>query len=194
MLWSQSRLHVRWGRAGLAVRYAQRALSILERTENRSYVGMAHHLLAYARIEAGEHEEALELLATARSLVGDDLVGRIDALFSLEEARALVGLDRRADAARAAARALALIDTLDPQDRGRTYVSLGDVFAASGDVERARELYELGVELLTEPVNPYVQVAARKLAQLLEDEGDTAGALALLKRAMSSATPERVAR
>jgi predicted negative regulator of RcsB-dependent stress response len=70
-------------------------------------------------------------------------------------------------------------------------VSLGDVFAAAGDLERARELYEEGVELLAAQGKPYVQVAARKLAQLLEDEGDTAGALALLKRAMSTVSTVR---
>lgn len=193
VLWSQSRLHVLRGEPELAARYARRTLAILERTENRSYVGLAHHLLAYARIEAGEHEEALELLEAGRALVGDDLVPRVDALFSLEEARALVGSGRRPEAARAAARALALIDALDPQDRGRTFVSLGDVFAAAGDLERARALYEEGVELLAEQGKPFVQVAARKLAQLLEDEGDTAGALALLKRAMSTAPAVRAA-
>jgi tetratricopeptide (TPR) repeat protein len=193
VLWSQSRLHVLRGKPELAARYAQRTLSILERTENRSYVGLAHHLLAYARIEAGEHEEALDLLETGRALVGDDLVPRLNALFSLEEARALVGAGRPPEAARAAARALALIESLDPQDRGRTLVSLGDVFAAAGDLERARELYEAGVELHAEQGKPYVQVAARKLAQLLEDEGDTAGALALLKRAMSAVPPARIA-
>jgi tetratricopeptide (TPR) repeat protein len=191
VLWSQSRLHVLRGRPELAARYAQRALAILERTENRGYVGLAHHLLAYARIEAGEHEEALELLAAGRALVGADLVGRIDALFSIEEARALVGLGRSADASRAAERALDELDALDPPDRGRALVALGDVYVAAGDLTRARELYEAGVELLAAQGRPFVQVAAQKLAQLLEDEGDTAGALALLKRAIGSATPLR---
>jgi tetratricopeptide (TPR) repeat protein len=71
--WSQSRLHSLRHEPVLASRYARRALEILERTENDAYVGMAYHLLAYAEIEAGNGEEALQLLERGRELFGKDL-------------------------------------------------------------------------------------------------------------------------
>lgn len=193
VFWSQSRLHSVRGEAQLAARYARRALDIVERTENDAYVGMAHHLLAYAEIEAGNGEAALELLARGRELFGDDVNARDDAKFALEEARALVLLDRNAEAAKAASRALELIDAIGPGDRGRAYVALGDVFLAAGDAERARMLFDRGFELLLEAGKPFAIDAARRLADLLEADGDAAGALEVLKRATdSAAAPARV--
>ena len=185
--WSQSRLHALRGEAELAARYARRALDIVERTENDSYVGMAHHLLAFAEIEAGNGEAALALLARGRGLFGDQLAARDDAKFALEEARALVLLDRNAEAARSASRALELIDAIGPDDRGRAYVALGDVFLAAGDPERARMLFDRGFELLLEHGKPFALEAARRLADVLEADGDTAGALEVLKRATGAA-------
>lgn len=186
VFWSQSRLHVLRGESQLAARYARRALAILERTENDSYVAMAYHLLAYAEIEAGNGAEALELLERGKTLFGR-MTEREEAKFALEEARAHSLIGDNAAAARAASRALELIDAIGPGDRGRAYASLGDVFLASGDDERARMTYGMAVELLSEHGKPYVVAAAVKLSDLLEAEGDTAGALAVLRRATSGA-------
>jgi tetratricopeptide (TPR) repeat protein len=189
VLWSQSRLHVIRGESELAARYARRALDILERTENDAYIGMAYHLLAYAHIESGNGQEAHDLLVQGRELFGGEMTPREDAKFAVEETRALALLGRKAAAAKAGSRALELIEWIDPQDRGRAYVALGDVFLASGDRERARMVYGAGVELLEEHGKPYLVSAAGRLADLLEADGDTAGALAVLKRAASTMTP-----
>jgi tetratricopeptide (TPR) repeat protein len=189
VFWSQSRLHSMRNEALLSARYARRALEILERTENDSYVAMAHHLLAYAEIEAGHNEEALELLARGRALFGRDFGRRDEARFSVEEARALMGLGRHAEAARAAARALEIIEAMQPADRGRSYVVLGDVFIAAGDDDRGRALLEHGLDVLVEHGNRFALDAGRRLAEVLESEGDTAGALAALKRATAAAQP-----
>lgn len=186
VFWSQSRLHVLRGESQLAARYARRALAILERTENDTYVAMAYHLLAYAEIEAGNGAEALELLERGRALFGA-MSEREEAKFALEEARASSLAGDNAAAARAASRALELIDAIGPADRGRAYASLGDVFLASGDEERARMTYGMAVDLLSEHGKPYILAAAVKLSDLLEAEGDTAGALAILRRATSPA-------
>ena len=187
ILWSQSRLHSMRGEPMLAGRYARHALSILERTENNAYVGMAHHLAAYAEIESGNFEDALALLERGRELFGNEMGKRDDARFSMEEARALIGLDRHADAARAASKALELLETMQPADRGRAFVTLADVFLASGDGVRGRMLLEQGLENLIEHGNRFALEAGRRLADLLESEGDTAGALAVLKRATEAA-------
>jgi tetratricopeptide (TPR) repeat protein len=172
----------------LAGRYARRALEILERTENDAYVGMAYHLLAYAEIESGNAEEALVLLERGRVLFGHELTGRDDARFSLEEARALMALDRNSEAALKAARALELLDTVSPGDRGLAYVTLADVFLAAGDRERPKMLLGQALELLSEHFKPMALDAGRKLAALLEEDGDTAGALQVLKRAAEASS------
>jgi len=66
-------------------------------------------------------------------------------------------------------------------------VTLGDVFLASGDVDRARSLYERALDLLLEHGRRYALDAGRRLADLLEEQGDAAAALQVLKRASEAA-------
>jgi tetratricopeptide (TPR) repeat protein len=181
--WSQSRLHSMQREPQLAGRYARRALEILERTENDAYVGMAYHLLAHAEIANGNGAEALTLLERGRQLFGKELGPRDDARFSVDEARALTALGRNSEAARVAARALDLMDVLTPGDRGQAYVALADVFLAAGDTERPKMLLQQALELLRDYGQGAALEAGRRLADLLEREGDTAGALQALKRA-----------
>ncbi len=188
VFWSQSRLHSMRHEPRLAGRYARRALEILERTENDAYVGMAYHLLAYAEIESGNAEEALLLLDRGRNLFGRELTERDDARFSLEEARALMALDRNSEAALKAARTLELLDAVSPGDRGLAYVTLADVFLAVGDRERPKMLLGQALELLSEHFKPMALDAGRKLAALLEEDGDTSGALQVLKRAAEASS------
>jgi tetratricopeptide (TPR) repeat protein len=183
LYWSQSRLHSRRDEPRLAGRYARRALEILERTENDAFVAMAYHLLATTEVEAGNGGEALRLLEYGRELRGGELGSADEARFGTLEARALLLAGRPADAGRAATRALGSLESLGPGDRGITLVALADVFAAAGDDERARHLLEEALALLLEHRPRRALEAARKLAELLEGRGDTAGALAVLKRA-----------
>ncbi len=192
VFWSQSRLHSMRHEPRLAGQYARRALEILERTENDAYVGMAYHLLAYAEVEAGNAEEALILLDSGRTLFGRELTDRDDARFSLEEARALMALGRNSEAALKAARALELLDAVSPGDRGLAYVTLADVFLAVGDRERPKMLLGQALELLSEHFKPMALDAGRKLAALLEEDGDTSGALQVLKRAAEASSSARV--
>jgi tetratricopeptide (TPR) repeat protein len=188
LFWTQCRLYTARHEPQLASRYARRALEILERTEHEAYVGMAHHLLAIAEIDAGNAESALELLERGRRLFGLDLTSKDDAKFLIEEARALTALGRTSDAARVAARAIGVIDAISPGDRGRAYLALGDVFLAADDRDRAEMLYGQGLDLLTEHGRNHVLEAGRRLADLLEQRGDDAGALAVLKRATEAAS------
>ena len=191
VFWSQSRLHSMRSEHQLAARYARRALDILERTENDAYVGMAYQLLAVTEIENANYDEALRAIERGRALCGSELGRRADARLSTEEARALLGLDRPAEAARAAARALELIDALHPADRGRAYMTLADVFLGAGDRERARMLLGQSLELLIEHGRRLAVDAGRRLADLLEEDGDTAGALEVLKRATQATASVR---
>jgi tetratricopeptide (TPR) repeat protein len=192
--WSQSRLHGSRGEASLAARYARRALDILERTENTSYVALAYQLLAFAENETGNGEAALELLERGRTLLGSEMTDTTEVWFSVEQARALVLTGDVHEAARAGAVAFELLDVMPPGDRGHAYITLADVFVAVGDTERARALYGAGLDLLVEHGKPRVIEAGRKYADLLEAEGDTAGALRVLRQATNAAAtnPQRV--
>jgi tetratricopeptide (TPR) repeat protein len=187
--WSQSRLHSVRGEAQLAARYARRALDILERTENTAYVGMAYHLLAFAEIEAGHGETALQLLERGRRLLGPELSQFEDARFSIEEARAHVLVGNIREAALAGRRAVGLVGAITPADRGRAYGTLADVFLATGADERALELYEKALDLLVANGRQYAVEVGRRYADLLESKGDTAGALRVLRRATDAAPP-----
>jgi tetratricopeptide (TPR) repeat protein len=183
LYWSQSRLHSRRDEPRLAGRYARRALEILERTENDAFVSRAYHLLATAEVEAGNGGEALRLLEYGREVRGGDLGAVDEARFGALEAQALMLAGRPADGARAAARVLGTLEALGPGDRGLTFVILAEVFAAAGDGDRARHLFVEALDLLLAHRPPRALEAARKLADLLEAQGDTAGALEILKRA-----------
>jgi tetratricopeptide (TPR) repeat protein len=184
--WSEARLHTHHRNPRLGARYARRAIEILERTEDDAYVAMAYHLLAYAEIEAGKPESALRQLARGRELFGDDLTDRDAAKFALEETRAFLALGKTKQAASSAGEVLNKLDALDPLERGRSYMLLGDVFASSGDNERAVELYELAIELLETSGRSYLIEAGRRLSDLLESMGKHAEAFAALKRAVAS--------
>ena len=188
VFWSQSRLHAMRHEPRLASRYARRALQILEQTENDAYVGMAYHLLAHSEVDAGHGDEALRLLERGRALFGRDMGVADDARFSFEEARALMVLGRNSEAALKAARTLELLDAVSPGDRGAAYVTLADVFLAAGDRERPKMLLGQAIELLGEHLKPRVLDAGRKLAALLEEDGDTEGALQVLKRAAEASS------
>ena len=190
--WTQGRLHTHLKDPRLGARYVRKALDILERTEDDGYVGMAYHLLAIAEIGAGNPEAALEHLERARTLLGSSLTERYAAMFAIEEARALLALERTKEAATVASVALGRMQALDPQDRGRAYILLGEVFRQSGDRARAIELLELAVELLEESGKPYVLEAAGKLADVLEESGDSQQALAVLRRAVHAGSDARV--
>jgi ATP/maltotriose-dependent transcriptional regulator MalT len=183
LYWSQSRLHSRRDEPRLAGRYARRALEILERTENETFVSHAYHLLATTEVEDGNGSEALRLLEYGREVRGGDLGPDDEARFGALEARALVLAGRPADGARAAARVLESLEALAPGDRGLTLVTLAEVFAAAGEEDRARQLLEEALDLLGSHRPPRALEAARKLADLLESQGDTVGALEVLKRA-----------
>ncbi len=188
--WTQGRLHTHHKDPAVGARYARRALEILERTEDQGYIALAYHVVAVAENSSGNPESALLHLDRGRTLFGAEMMPRHNAMFAIEETRALLALERTPEAAKTASIALGKLHALDPQDQGRAYILLGEVFHRSGDRERAIELLELAVELLEESGRPYVVDAASKLADVLEEAGHPDRALAVLRRAVAAGKSE----
>jgi tetratricopeptide (TPR) repeat protein len=186
ILWSQSRLHSLKGDQETAASYARRTLELLELTEDVRYRARAYHLLGYIELERGQPQAALDFIREGRAILGDDGTPIEVAQFRLEEARALAQLGQTEQAASEAMAVSALLRDADPRDSGRCYALIGDVFAEAGERERAREVYELAIELLEKEDNPFAAAVYERLAKLYEEEGRTDEALQALKRALGS--------
>ena len=57
-------------------------------------------------------------------------------------------------------------------DIGRAYTELATAFGQAGDTGRAREIFELAVDLLAQGPRRYRDEAHRRFADLLEAAGD----------------------
>jgi tetratricopeptide (TPR) repeat protein len=186
LYWSQSRLHAMQNDARRAARYARRALEIVELTEHDYYTARAHELLAHIELDRNRPEQALELLRKAWPLLEASGTPIEKAGFRLEEARALAQLGRRDEAASLAMEVSGLLAQSSPEQAGRSYGLLGEIYEAIGEHARARELYELSIELLEKTPNRYLVRAYSQLAALLESEGQKDEALAVLRRAVDA--------
>ena len=181
--WSQSRLHTLKGNQDAAARYARKTLELLELGEDVYNTARAHQLLAFIAVERGRGEEALDWVSRGLALLGSQGGPVETAQFRLEEARALALLGRNEEAAAAAMVVPGLLADAEPADAARAYTVLGDVHRRLGDTARAREIWELAVELFEREPNPYVAEVYERLGTLYEEEGRTNEALQMLKRA-----------
>ncbi len=190
--WSHSRLHTLQGNPVLAARYARKALNLLELTEHTYYTALAHQLLAHIEVDRNRPEEALELVHKGLELLAEAGNPLDQALFRLEEARALIQLGRPEEAASTAMRASAQLSDGSPHDAGRGYMLIGEVFHDLGDRAKAQELYELAVEVLEPNPGRYLTEVYQKLAALLEEAGQKDDALDILKKAVAvQSSPHR---
>jgi tetratricopeptide (TPR) repeat protein len=188
--WSQSRLHENQGDSETAVRYARRALQTLALTEHSGYTARAHQLLAHIELDRGNADEALELLKTGYPLVERSGNRYEQAMFRIDQARALAQLGQGEEAASLAMEASGSIAEASPSDAARGYALVAEVFAGLGDPARALELYELADE--SRPIDSHTRrdLATRR-AELLEQQGRKDEALEVLKRAMQAQTDVR---
>lgn len=192
LYWSHSRLYSAQEDPVRAARYARKALNLLELTEHTYYAAQAHQLLAHIELDRNRPEVALELLRQGLDLLGDSGNVLDRALFKLEEARALIQLGSHEQAGGLAMEASGLLSDAMPEDAGRGYALVAEVFAELGDRAKARELYELAAQMLEGGPRRYVLEVYQKLAALLEADGQTDEALGVLKKAVAvQAQPAR---
>lgn len=183
-LWSQSRLHTVEGRHDLAATFAQRALAVLRMSDDELSIARAKLLLAYIEIERGEPADALAFIDEALPIV--ERTGNADerALILLERARVLVALGELDEARELAIEVAPVLMRTSRGDAGRCFVTLGDVWAATGEHDSALGMYDAAIDMLSGHRSPHLVRAYRQKAMLLEAHGDGAAAFELLKQAL----------
>lgn len=180
--WSQARLHIQQERFDLAARYARKTVDLLDAAEHSGFAAAAFQLLARIENDRGRAAEAFDFVERGRSAAAATGNRYYLALFELERARALAGLGDTEEAASVGMHAAALLEETNPAAAGRGYNVLADVFRHLGDVERAREIYELAADRL--PADDPFQVQIHTaLGELLEDLDRPEEAMSAYKRA-----------
>src|SRR5581483_1922029 len=186
-LWSQSRLQTARGAIDRAAEYAEQALALITSTEHEAYAARAHHLLAYIELERGNAVRALELIETALPTIHRGGDRTLLALFQVEHARALAALGETEQARELAAELVRDVDHLSRVDAARSLSVLAGVFAATGDSDRALELYEAAADSLADLDHaPMLLVVYTEWSDLLAARGDTEAALAVARRALAA--------
>ncbi len=183
--WSQSRLHALKDEPAVAARFARKAYDLLEATEHTFLRAKAHQSLAFAELDAGHPEEALDLLHRGRTLLGEAGSPQDIAEFQVEEARALTRLGEIEQAAALAMATAPLLREGHPLDAGRCYAEIALAFDRAEDAERAEELYELAIEFLTQTPNRYLAETYLHFGELLERQGKKDAAFDVYKRGMA---------
>jgi tetratricopeptide (TPR) repeat protein len=186
LYWSQSRLLVQQGNSEGSVRHAQMALETLRATEDTYALAHAHELLASIYIDTGRVEEAVELLERGWPLIVATGTPIEQAHFQIEQARAYAAQGAKERAAALGMEITGRLGKAEPVDAGRVYSLLGDVYASLHELARAREVYELAIEILEgSGTNRYLVEVYTKLAGLFEAEGNRDRAYELMKRAVA---------
>jgi tetratricopeptide (TPR) repeat protein len=184
LYWTQSRLHSERHDPEIAARYARRALEMLRLTEDTYRTARAYQLLAYIENNRGEFDSALQLLEEGWPLLETSGNPLERAQYRLEEARALAKLGREPEAGALAMQISGIIAGAHPEDAGRSYTVLGEVYEDLGDRAGALEVYELAAELLERNPNHHLVDVHTKLGELLEAEGRTEEAYEHMKKAV----------
>jgi tetratricopeptide (TPR) repeat protein len=185
LYWSQAKLRAERGDSEAFARYAHKALALVELTEDTDLVGLAHRIVAFAELDRGRPEEALEHLEAGWPLIERGGSPLEHAHYQIDKARAYARLGRVEEAASLAMEATGKLGEALPEDAGRAYSLVAEVYAEVGQPERAQELYELAAEYL-KPNNPnrYLAEVYSKLAALHDSEGRRDRAYEYMKLAL----------
>ena len=187
LFWSQARLRGEQGQTEEAAQYARKALEVLRATEHSLFIALTHELLASLYNDLGRYEEALTLLEEGWPMLAATATPIQVAHYKIEEARARAGKGEKERSASVAMEAIGALGDTQPEDAGRAYSLLGEIFADLGDRARANELLELAIEILeAQPPNRYLVAAYKRRAGLLREQGKVDEAIELLERGLAN--------
>jgi transcriptional regulator with XRE-family HTH domain len=150
LYWSLARLATMPGRPSAALRYARRAVVLLEASEDTLHLARAHQLCGNILLAKGDAARANEHLTRAESLLGASPEPLDLASLRTEQAKAAAALDRGAQAVALAHEALEALDDNDPAERGAALCALAHGLALEQDLAGAGVNFRQGIELLHE--------------------------------------------
>jgi len=192
VLWSLARVSEMEGRSAAALRYARRAIALLEATEDDLQAARAHVLAAWIMNSSGDPVGARDQLRRAEELFGENPNAHDVALLKVEAARAAARLAEGDAAVELAREALALIGDQYGAARGEALWALAEGLDACGDADAADRTFAEAVDVLCDEVRwREASSAARAWAALLRRTGADARALDVLDRAAELALRTR---
>jgi tetratricopeptide (TPR) repeat protein len=147
--WSLARLSEMEGRSSAALRFARRAIALLEATEDDVHRARAHLLAAWIMNSAGDGAGARRHLERAGQLFGPAAAAEDAAMLQVERARCEALLGNGDNAIRLAQEAIEMIgDQHDPL-LGTAHWALAEGFTLVGDTDAASEAFVRAIELLS---------------------------------------------
>lgn len=148
LYWSLARLSSMQGRQSAALRYARRAVALLEASDDTLHLGRAHILCGSILTIKGEHSRAAKHLARAEELLGPRPEPLDQASLRTEQARNAGALGGGAQAVSLAREALEILGDDDPAERGVALWALAQGLELEGDLTGAELNFEQAAELL----------------------------------------------
>jgi transcriptional regulator with XRE-family HTH domain len=184
VLWSLARLSEMEGRSAAALRYARRAITLLEATEDDLQAARAHVLAAWIMNSSGDPTGARTQLTRAEELFGDSASRDDVALLKVESAHASARLGDAAGAVVLAREALEAVGDQYGAVRGTALWALAEAHAESGDLTPAIASFAAAVDVLSEHTRwREASEACRAWAAALRRGGEDEQALDVLERA-----------
>ncbi len=185
---SLARLALTEGRPRVALRQVNRALGLLEATEDTRRLARAHVTCGEILLDDGEPEAALPHLDEAARLLGEKAnAADLGRLWS-EQARHRTLAGDHQEAAALARRALEILEGSDPLELARAHAALAQAHVAAGSVDEAHAEYERAVGLFAgESRWQEAASASRAWAQALRAAGRDQDAFDVLDRAAEHA-------
>jgi transcriptional regulator with XRE-family HTH domain len=183
VFWSLARLAEMEGRSAAALRYARRAIALLEATEDHLHRARAHLLAAWIMNSTG-NSDATEQLDLAEVLFGEVASSDDLARVKVERSRCAAVAGNGTDAVRFAQEAIDLLHGEHAPILGTALAALGEGRALEGDVDAASDAFRRGVDLLEETHRwREALLACRTWGQLLRNSDRQHEALDVLDRA-----------
>lgn len=182
--WSMARLAEMEGRSRVALRYARRAITLLEATEDDLHRARAHLLAAWIMNSTGNGAGAAEQLDLAETLFGESASADDVARMKVERSHCAALAEDGAAAIRLARQAIDLLGDEHAPILGTAYAALGEGLALEERATEADVAFRLGVDLLEETHRwREAYQACRAWANLARDAGRQQQALDLFDRA-----------
>jgi transcriptional regulator with XRE-family HTH domain len=189
VFWSLARLSEMEGRSKAALRYARRAIALLEETEDDLQRGRAHLLAAWIMNSAGDATGASSQLERAEHILGDGASVDDLAILKVEKARTEALLGNGEAALGLAREAIAIVGDQHGATLGTAYWALAAGLALQGGIDAASDAFTRSLSLL-ESNHRWREAteASRAWAQVLRDAGRPEQALDVLDRSAGYAS------